>query len=138
MIKELMPSFPNYTTEMLEGNAPCGKGHALVSGGYADRWECKWGSAETKGEEILNADFSLNAKVTVYIIGDILYILDLRRTGRTDIWEYSNSNYKYPKGLISESHRHQLEPERIEKILNTEIDCKLWRMVQKRARELYQ
>ena len=37
----------------------------------------------------------------------------------------------------SESSRHTLEPDKIEKILNTKIEnCKFWDMVQKRAKEL--
>lgn len=55
----MFPSFPNYTEQMYEGNEPCGKGHELIEGGFADRWECKWGSAETNGNRIIHASFSI-------------------------------------------------------------------------------
>lgn len=135
----LFPSFPNYTKAMYEGNEPCSKGHKLTSGEFADRWDCMYGGGETADNEIIHASFSINRKITIHICGDSLWIVDLRYYGKSDVWEYSNNgNLKMPLGACCNAKSiHQLEPEKIEKILSEEYDCKFWRLVQKRAKELY-
>ena len=84
----LFPSFPNFTEAMYEGNKPAGKGHEHIEGGYCDRWSCKWGGGESYKGRLLNADFKPNYKITIYICGDVLWITDLRHSGKTDVWEY--------------------------------------------------
>ncbi len=134
----LFPSFVNYTDEMYLGNEPCGKVRDHLNGGYRNRWSCKWGDGESYKGELINANFSINEKIRIYIIGSVLWIVDHRHAGKNDVWEYSSDpekirmHNKHPK-LI-----HELEPDKIEKILNTKIDCKFWEMVQSRAKEIYE
>lgn len=135
----LMSVFPNWKPGMLDGNLPAGKGHELLSGGYSDRWETKWGGGESVNGQIQNASFHLNHKVSINIIGNQLQIHDIRHDGKTDIWVYANTPSWDMRWSIHPSHYHELEPERIEKYLNTEIpNCKFWDMVQTRAKELYE
>ncbi len=122
------------TPEMYHGNKPAGKGHERVSGGFNDRWVTQWGGGETFNNEIEFFDFSLNQKVTIYIVGSTLRIVDIRYSGKSDVWDWCNDGSMKHCGLT----RHDLEPERIEKYLNTKIpNCKIWDIVQKRAWELY-
>ena len=136
--KLLFESFPNYTEAMYLGNEPAGKGHGHINGGYCDRWCCQWGGAETYDGRIIHATFSLNHKVSIYIVGDALWVMDIRYAGKPDFWEYCVNCSGMPGSpCINESSRHTLEPERLEKYLHTVIpNCKLWDMVQKRASEL--
>lgn len=134
----LLSSFPNWKPEMYEGNIPAGKGHERVGGGYMDRWETKYGGGESYNGVLNHASFSLNRKISIYIIGNHLQILDIRHDGKCDIWEYTNKPDRNLKWSIHPNHYHDLEPERIEKILDTKIpNCKFWDMVQARAKELY-
>lgn len=133
------PSFPNFTDEMWLGNEPCGKGHEMVAGGYADRWSTEFGGGETYKGEIQFFSINLNYKISLFICGDTLYILDIRHAGKNDFWEYSNNGNGLMPGspCCSESSRHTLEPDRIEKILSTKREnCKVWDMVMSRAKEL--
>ena len=132
-------SFPNFTEEMWNGNCPAGHGHERVEGGFLDRWETKYGGGETFGNQIENADFSLSPRVSIFICGDYLQIVDIRYAGKSDIWEYTSDPKINLKWSIASYLYHELEPERIEKYLNTEIpNCKFWNMVQARAKELYE
>lgn len=132
--------FPNYTWEMYYGNEPAGQGHALVDGGYADRWECRFGDAETVGEQILHASFNITPRVRLYLGYDSLFIIDVRYAGKPDFWELCVNCSGMPgPPCCSEASRHTLEEERIEQYLNkTFPNCKLWDMIQKRAKELYE
>lgn len=137
---DLFPSFPNYTQDMYEGNAPCGKGQQVLDGNESDRWVCMYGSGESYNGEIIHIRFNLNQKISIYIIGNHLWIVDLRYSGKNDFWEYTNiEGLGYPGSpCCAKQSRHSLEPEKIEKILNTKIEnCKFWDMVQARAKELY-
>lgn len=128
--------FPNYTKAMAEGNEPCGKGHDMLDGGVADRWSCRWGSGETYKGELLFAEFSINHKICIYIVGDTVTICDNRYAGKTDEWIYCN----HPQKMIYGCHPskiHELESEKIEQILNSKIDCKFWKIVRDRVRQLY-
>lgn len=132
----LIQTFQNYTAEMYSGNAPCGKGHTMISGEVADRWETKYGGGETVNGEILFFSFSLSTKITIYLVGDALNIVDNRYAGKTDEWCYCNNNKRIHG--CADYLVHDLEPEIIEKILNTSIpNCKIWEIVQARAKELY-
>ena len=136
----LISTFPNFTVEMYEGNAPCGTGGKMVDGGDSDRWTTQWGGGLTYKDEFIHASFSLNHKITIHIVGNHLWIVDIRHDGKPDFWEYTNIEGRGMPGYpcCSEKSRHELEPERIEKILNTKIEnCKFWDLVQTRAKELY-
>ena len=101
----------------------------------------EWKQTELQGsfeDRILCANFSLSPKVTISIVGDTLNILDFRYNGKFDEWSYCNKPTGRIHGTFMAAHQHELEPERIEKYLNTNIpDCKIWDMVQARAKELY-
>lgn len=131
--------FPNYTWEMYYGNEPAGKGHELVGGGFADRWDCRYGDAETNGEQILHASFTISPKVNLYICRDSLWIVDVRYRGKGDFWECCINHPGMPGApCVSERNRHKLEHENVMKYLDAKFpNCLLWDMVQKRAKELY-
>lgn len=133
----LFPSFPNFTEAMYEGNKPAGKGHEHIEGGYCDRWSCKWGGGESYKGRLLNADFKPNYKITIYICGDVLWITDLRHSGKTDVWEYSSDPERLHMTNVNPSRIHELEREKIEELLDMDIDCEFWRIVQLRAKEIY-
>ena len=136
----LTSTFPWYTAEMWEGNEPEGEGYNMVDGGKSERWKTKYGGGETYKEQILCAEFNINQEITIFITDDCLWIMDNRYSGKSDFWEYVNiEGHGFPGfPCCTENHRHRLEPEKIEKILNTKIDnCKFWDMVQQRAKELY-
>lgn len=135
---EFMQSIsPKYTADMYLGNVPCGKGHKLVSGEYTDRWACKYGGGETNGDNILDFAFNINPKVTIFILEDKIDIVDHRYSDKFDEWVYCNHPERGVVHGCLKQHLHELEEDRIEKYLNTKIlDCKIWDMVQKRAKEL--
>lgn len=138
MIGEIFQSFPNFTQNMWNGNEPNCKGHDMVGGGQSQKWTFRYGNAETFEGRILCASFSLSPKVTISIVGDTLNILDFRYSGKFDEWSYCNKSASRIHGTFMAAHQHELEPERIEKYLNTNIpNCKIWDMVQARAKELY-
>lgn len=134
----LVATFPNYTMEMWEGNVPCGRGHELVRGGFTDRWKTKWGGGETDGDEIHFFEFNVNPKVCIFICGDLLNISEIRHYGKHDQWCYCNKPGHEIWGTSLKKYQHPLEPEKVEKYLNTKIpNCKVWDMVQARAKELF-
>ena len=135
-MKDFLTSvFPNYTEAMYEGDEPCGKGHELIRGGCADRWECKYGVGETSGEDVLCAHIIINRKIQLFVCRDCLRIVDNRYAGKTDVW-VCDSNGEL---TTSDSKRrtHPLEAEKIEQVLSTKFAGLFWKMVQKRAREIY-
>lgn len=130
-------TFLNYTEEMYAGNEPCGREPNHLEGGFYDSWTTQYGSGRSYNGKIVYAAFCVNRRVTVYIIGSALWIVDQRHSGKSDVWEYSNEPDKFHTTNVSPLRVHVLELERIEKILNTKIDSVFWRMVQSRAREIY-
>lgn len=140
-MKEFLCSvFPNYTAEMYDGNSPSGKGHQLVCGGYSDRWQTKYGGGESVNGDILFCEFNVNKKITIFITGNHLWIVDLRYSGKADFWEYTNIPGLGMPGepCCCERSRHALEADKIREILNTKIEnCLFWNMVQAKAKELY-
>ena len=141
MTEFLKSVFPNYRDGMYEGNLPAGKGHERVEGGWFDRWATRWGGGESFDGILSYAWFSPTTKITIFIDDDMLTISDMRHAGKPDIWEYTNRAGQRVsiRWSIAQAHYHQLEPERIEAILNTKIpDCRFWDMVNARARELYE
>jgi hypothetical protein len=131
----LFPAFPNYTKEMFEGNKPCGKGHELVDGGYADKWQCKYGGGETDKGNVLYAVFHINYKISIFIIGNHLRIADIRYSGKPDVYEYTNDGYLQGSCLNNKTV-HKFEMEKVKDILNRKYECEFWKIVQKRAKEL--
>ena len=132
-IQKMFPSSPNYTEEMYEGDEPSGSWQ-MSTGKTMYRWRTRWGSGQSTDNGIFEAKFQINSKVTIYIVGGHLNIIDIRYAGKPDTWEYSNTEQRYFR-----SFAHELEPDKIEKILNTKIpNCKFWDLVQVRAKELYQ
>lgn len=137
-IGKVFPSFPNFTESMWDGNEPNCKGHDMVGGGESQKWTFRYGNAETFNGEILCASISLSSKVSISIVGDTLNILDFRLSGKCDEWTYCNKPTGHIHGTFLPVYQHELEPERIEKYLNTKIpNCKIWDMIQTRAKELY-
>ena len=136
--------FDTYTEDMWNGNKPSCKGDDWLINGKpvtADKWECRYGGGETINDQIMQCNFWINHKIGIQIAHNHLYIIDIRYTGRSDFWEYSDDKAMKMPGppCFSEIRvRHQLEPEKIEGILNTKIkNCKFWELVQARAKELY-
>ena len=136
-MKDFLTSvFPNYTDAMCDGDQPCGKGHELTDGGYADRWECWYGGGETSGESVLFATIYFNYKVSLFVCGNLLRITDIRYSGKPDVWIYdSNGDITLP--ATPQNSIHQLEAERTEKILSSNLPGRFWHLVQKRALEIY-
>lgn len=136
-MKDFLTSvFENYTEQMYEGDQPCGKGHQLTGGGYADRWECRYGVGETSGESVLVAHIIINCKISLFICADVLEIIDIRYSGKSDVWGY-NSKGDFTLPYVSPNHIHPLESEKIERILSMEFPGCFWRLVQNRALEIY-
>lgn len=131
-IKHMFPSFPNYTEEMYEGNEPT-RNWQMSIGKTMYHYHTKYGDGDVVDGSIFDAKFSINQKITIYIVGGSLNIIDIRYAGEPDTWEYSNTEQRYFR-----SFAHELEKDKIEKILNTKIpNCKFWDLVQARAKELY-
>lgn len=132
-------SFPNYKKEMWDGQIPAGKGHERVGGGYFDRWETKYGGGESYNGVLSFGEFSINYKITIFICGNHLNIVDGRYDGKTDLWEYTNIPSRNLAWSVQKKHYHILEPEKIEAILNAECveDNEYWKMFQARTKELY-
>lgn len=123
-----------YAEPIWAGNEPACKGHERVDGGVNDKWVCQYGGGETHDGVIDFAEFALNHKVSIYIHGDYIKFVDIRYSGKFDKWVWENQNKLYTIG----GNTHELEPEKIEKILDSKFDnCKFWDMVQARAKELY-
>lgn len=130
--------FPNYTHDMYDGNAPCGKGHEMVDGGFSDRWEFRFGNAETYKGEILYASFALSPKVNIFVSSNSLWVLDKRYSNKSDFWEFCVNHSGMPGyPCFSERCRHTLEHDKLISILSMKIEnCKIWDMISKKAKEL--
>ena len=127
-------SFPNFTKEMWAGNEPCGKGHELVSGGVADRWEFFKGSAETYNDEILTADFIIDINTGIHIVDDTINICKITAEY---FYNYCNKETGRIWGTFNEYNRKNLEFDKVISILNRKFpNCKIWDMIQSRAKEL--
>lgn len=132
----MFPTFQKYTKEMYLGNAPCGKGWEQPDGSFCDRWSFYCGEAQTKEDEVVFARFNLNHKITVNIAGSSLWITDIRYSGKSMVYQYTNDD-GFRTNNIAQVNLKELEPAKIESILDSEIDCDIWRMIQKRAKEIY-
>lgn len=85
--------------------------------------------------DVVHADVSLNYKVTIYIVGDTLRIIDIRHDGDPKAYGYCAC-----EGHVNDiwPSVYQLEDERIDKMLRLKnIDCPIWEPICKRAREIW-
>jgi len=124
--------------EVWLGNEPAGAGPEHIDGGFCDRWELCYGGGITYNGKVINAEFWTGKRTSIHITGNRLWVIEGRYSGKSDFWEYCINHSGMPgPPCISEKYRHKLEPERLEKILNTKIpNCKFWDMVQARAWEI--
>ena len=84
---------------------------------------------------IAHADVSFNHKVTIYIVGDKLTIIDIRHDGDPKAYGYAAENGEvksiWPAVI-------PLEDERIDRMLRLKnIDCPIWEPICRRAREIW-
>lgn len=99
-------------------------------------WATAWGGALTKQDgEIIHGSFSINDKVTLYIIGDALRIVDLKHKGKIDVWEWVSDKKYWMKSFFSKYH--ELDKEDCLKYLNADGSSIFWKMFQKRAIEIF-
>lgn len=127
-------AFPNFSLQMYRGNAPAGKGHDYIIDGVrhtSDRWSTAFGGGQSVDGIVMYAQFNLNSKVCVSIIGNTVIITDIRYSGKTDMWAYSS--------CVSASfigNTHELQDEKIVEYLNATVDdCMFWKMVQNRCKD---
>lgn len=124
----------SFSEDMWNGNKPCALGHENINGGHNDLWQTRYGGGETYNDNICFFTFSLNHKISIFLCGDYICITDIRYAGKFDTWIYQNKNAIL---MRQNGNDHILEPDKIEKILNTKIEnCKIWEMIRRRAWEL--
>lgn len=122
-----------YTRAMYDGNEPYRTGHKRQDGTYNSAWSTKYGDGETYNGEVVRFTFHLDKKRSIFICGDYLRIVDIRYSGKPDKWVYQSSG-----AIPKEGREHPLEQDRIDEMLNANIDCAAWRMVRDKAREIYE
>lgn len=117
--------------DIWEGRKP----HTVEPTGYTE-YKTWFGGARFSPEgNVVYADVSLNYKVTIYIVGDTLRIIDIRHDGDPRAYGYSAAEGQmkdiWPSTL-------QLEDERIDRMLRLKnIDCPIWEPICRRAREIW-
>ena len=85
--------------------------------------------------KVVVADVSLNYKVTIYIVGDTLRIIDIRHDGDPKAYGYSAAGGQLKDIWPS---TYPLEDERIDRMLRLKnIDCPIWEPICRRAREIW-
>jgi hypothetical protein len=118
--------------DIWEGREPH---HIIPETGYAE-YKTWFGSARFSPEgKCVIANVSFNNKVTVYIVGNRLTIIDIRHDGDPRAYGYAAENGEvksiWPAVI-------PLEDERIDKMLILKnIDCPIWEQICKRAREIW-
>ena len=127
-------TFPHYTKEMYTGNEPCGEGYEMASSSFSDWWLFSRSCAETSNDEILAAVFYIDINTNIFIDGDIINISKV--TSKYD-YNYCNKSTERIWGTFNESLHRNMEFEEVKKILNKEFpNCKIWSMIQAKAKEL--
>jgi hypothetical protein len=118
--------------DIWEGRKPH---HIIFETGYAE-YRTWFGMARISPEGIVVvADAKLSRKVTVYIVGDRLTIIDIRHDGDPRAYGYAAENGEV-KSIWPEVI--PLEDERIDKMLRLKnIDSPIWEQICKRAREIW-
>ena len=118
--------------DIWEGRKPH---HIIKETGYAE-YQTWFGMARISPEgKVVVADAKLNRKVTIYIVGDRLTIIDIRHDGDPRAYGYAAENGEvksiWPAVI-------PLEDERIDKMLRLKnIDCPVWDKICRRAREIW-
>ena len=118
--------------DIWEGRKPH---HIIKETGYAE-YQTWFGMARISPEgKVVVADAKLSRKVTVYIVGDRLTIIDIRHDGDPRAYGYAAENGEvksiWPAVI-------PLEDERIDKMLRLKnIDCTVWDKICRRAREIW-
>lgn len=118
--------------DIWEGRKPH---HIIPETGYVE-YQTWFGSARFSPEgKCVVADVKFNHKVTVYIVGDRLTIIDIRHDGDPKAYGYAAENGEvksiWPAVI-------PLEDERIDKMLRLKnIDCPIWEPICRRAREIW-
>lgn len=118
--------------DMWEGRKPH---HIIPETGCAE-YQTWFGSALIWPDgRIAHASVSFNRKVTIYIVGDTLRIIDIRHDGGPRAYGYSAENGEvksiWPAVI-------PLEDERIDRMLRLKnIDCPIWEPICRRAREIW-
>lgn len=117
--------------DIWEGRKP----HHIEETGYYEYRTWFGGARFSPDGRVVVADVSLNYKVTIYIVGDTLRIIDIRHDGDPRAYGYAAAG-----GQVKDiwPSTFQLEDERIDKMLRLEnIDCPIWKPICKRAREIW-
>ena len=118
--------------DIWEGRKPH---HIIKETGYAE-YQTWFGMARISPEgKVVVADAKLSRKVTIYIVGDRLTIIDIRHDGDPRAYGYAAENGEvksiWPAVI-------PLEDERIDKMLRLKnIDCPVWDKICRRAREIW-
>lgn len=118
--------------DIWEGRKPH---HIIKETGYSE-YQTWFGMARISPEgKVVVADAKLSRKVTVYIVGDRLTIIDIRHDGDPRAYGYAAENGEvksiWPAVI-------PLEDERIDKMLRLKnIDCPVWDKICRRAREIW-
>ena len=113
----------------------CKPHHVIPETGYVE-YQTWFGMARISPEgKVVVADAKLSRKVTVYIVGDRLTIIDIRHDGDPRAYGYAAENGEvksiWPAVI-------PLEDERIDKMLRLKnIDCPIWEPICRRAREIW-
>lgn len=118
--------------DIWEGRKPH---HVEAQTGYPE-YQVWFGFARFNPEgDVVIADFKLNYKVSVFICGDRLQIIDIRYSGDTRAWGYCTRNGRREDAWPANM---PLEDERIDRMLQPgNIDSPIWEKVCRRAREMW-
>ena len=109
--------------------------HIIKETGYSE-YRTWFGMARISPEgKVVVADAKLSRKVTVYIVGDRLTIIDIRHDGDPRAYGYATENGEvksiWPAVI-------PLEDERIDRMLRLKnIDSPIWEPICRRAREIW-
>ena len=118
--------------DIWEGRKP----HHIIEETGCAEYQTWFGMARINPEgKVVVADAKLSRKVTVYIVGDRLTIIDIRHDGDPKAYGYSAENGEAKSIWPAVMY---LEDERIDKMLGLKnIDCPIWEPICRRAREIW-
>lgn len=125
---KLFPSFPDYTEDMYNGNEPAHKSSIYVDG---DVWETQYGRAVTTNRvELIGCGFSIRPYTTIYICWKSLKVVRFSVVAGKS--QYFSNESEYPLQSIV------MDEKLAEEIINKKLpNCKIWSIIQKRAKELF-
>ena len=117
--------------DIWEGRRP----HSVDSAGYAEYITWCVAARISPDGDVVYADASLNRKVGIFIVGNILRIHDIRYAGDTRMWGYA---IRGGKRISTWPASDDLEDERIDSMLRTvNVDNPVWAKVCRRARAMW-